>query len=311
MMFPRNRVIGLSISLLLVLSVLGACGPESTPLAAPSVSEIDAQPSTTITVGEEATLAVTASGTGLTFEWTAVKGQVSSSSPEVPSALYIAPDSPGSDTVTVKVTSGDNSTFRSITFNVIPRPTEVPTQTPTPAPTATPTLGPTSTPTITPTPVPPAIEIFPQSEQGQAWHWNNDGQFIPRYVENEACRHSGPYGLQVTYAMSGDENGGWGVHWTNAPTGSFNASAFSTFTFWVKGTSGGELFQIGLKDTGGREVKIESEDLVIVSAAEWRQVQAELSDFTDVNTASVENVNLGFNSDHGSGTICLDDFAFE
>jgi len=142
---------------------------------------------------------------------------------------------------------------------------------------------------------------------------NRGGELTYRYVESEGCRHSGAYGLQLTYAMSGEGNGGWGVHWDNTPTQNFDASGFSALIFWVKGTSGGETFQIGLKDTNERESKVESGPLVIVSASEWRQVNVSLSQFRDkgVNIASLRNVNLGFNSNHGSGTICIDDIAFE
>jgi hypothetical protein len=113
--------------------------------------------------------------------------------------------------------------------------------------------------------------------------------------------------------MSGAGNGGWGVQWANAPSERFDASAFADLTLWIKGTSGGEIFQIGLKDTDGNEVKVESEPLVVVSASEWRPVTVPLSRFSDegVNITSIENVNVGFNRDHGSGTICVDDVAFE
>jgi hypothetical protein len=113
--------------------------------------------------------------------------------------------------------------------------------------------------------------------------------------------------------MSGVENGGWGVHWTNTPTGHFDASGFSDLVFWVKGTTGGETLQIGLKGTNGQEVKVESGDLVVISASDWKPVTVPLNKFINggVNVDSVENVNFGFNRNHGSGIICIDDIAFE
>jgi hypothetical protein len=168
---------------------------------------------------------------------------------------------------------------------------------------------------LTPTPTPPLIEIFPQAEyDGEAFYWAAEGgELTHRYVESEGCRHSGPYGLRLTYAMSGTGNGGWGVHWAKAPLGGFNASGFSALVFSVKGTSGGETFQIGLKDTDKREIKVESDPLVVVSASDWKPVTVPLSRFSDegVNIASVENVSFTFNRDHGSGTVCIDDIAFE
>jgi hypothetical protein len=309
-MLSRYRVMGLLVSLVLVVGLLGACGPKPEP---PVVSEIDAQPtSTTIVEGETAVLTIRASGADLQSKWTAARGSLAS--PTTSSVIYTAPDSPGLDTVTVEVTSKGGSTVRSIIFEVVPPPPPIPTPTPTVAPKETPTTSPTATPTFTPTPVPPLTEIFPQGEYGEAFYWAaNGGEFTYRYVEFEGCRHSGPFGLQLAYTMSGEGNGGWGVHWVNTPAGRFDASGFSDLVFWVKGTSGGETFQIGLKDRSGREIKVESTPLVVVSASEWRPVTVLLSRFSDegVNIASVENVSFAFHRGHGSGTVCIDDIAFE
>jgi hypothetical protein len=157
-------------------------------------------------------------------------------------------------------------------------------------------------------------EIFPQVGQGEAFVFKNmGGELDARYIEADWCRHSGAFGLQLVYAMSGQGNGGWGVHWDNAPTKNLDASGFSALVLWVKGSSGSETFQIGLRDTDDREVKVESEPLVIVSASEWRQVKVELGHFRDngVNVASLRNLNFGFNRNHGSSIICIDDIAFE
>ena len=131
------------------------------------------------------------------------------------------------------------------------------------------------------------------------------------FVDTANCLHSGQYGLKLTYAMTGLGNGGWGVRWDQSPEGHFDASDFSFFEFWVKGASGGETFQIGLKDTNEIEVKVESTDLTVVSASEWRKVVVGLSKFSGVNTAIVENVNFGFNANHDQGTLCMDDMAFK
>jgi len=92
----------------------------------------------------------------------------------------------------------------------------------------------------------------------------------------------------------------------------FDASGFSALVFWVKGAAGGETFQIGLKDMAHKETLLDSQEYVVVSHLEWRQVNVPLSEFEarGVNLASLENVSLGFNRRHGSGTICVDDIAF-
>jgi hypothetical protein len=202
--------------------------------------------------------------------------------------------------------------------NVIPTPTIdlftqttpiQPSFTPSLEPTATATMTPTKTPTNTPPP-PPLTEIFPQVGGGEKFLFTNSGGSLTNtWATVETCIHSGFYGLQLSYDMKGAGNGGWGIQWDNAPEKHFDASMFHTLTFWVKGTNGGELFQISLKDTNGNEVKIESDTLLIVSS-DWMPVAVSFDKFSGVNTASIENVNFGFNKNHGTGTICVDDISF-
>jgi len=178
---------------------------------------------------------------------------------------------------------------------------------------ATATIAPTitATPTSTNTPLPPPlVEIFPQVDGGEKFVYiNNGGSLSDRFVPAENCVHFGSYGLQLSYDMKGDGNGGWGVQWNNAPAKYFDASSFSTFAFWVKGTYGGEIFQVSLKDTGGNEVKVESDTLLIVTT-DWILVKVPLGKFKGVNTTSIENVNFGFNKNHGTSSICIDDISF-
>jgi hypothetical protein len=133
------------------IGLLTAC---SQPVP-PEVEEISVNPGTEILTGGNASLIMNASGVDLTFEWTVSKGSLSST--DGPSVIYTAPDIPGADTVTVKITSNRQSVIRSTTFNVVEPST--PTVTPSPLPTSTPTPSETPTPTetLTPTltPLPP------------------------------------------------------------------------------------------------------------------------------------------------------------
>ncbi len=175
----------------------------------------------------------------------------------------------------------------------------------------TPPPSATDIPTATNTPLPPPlVEIFPQVSGGEKFVYiNNDGSLSDRFVPIKSCVHFGSYGLQLSYDMKGDSSGGWGVQWKNTPAKYFDFSGFSTLTFWVKGTYGGETFQVSLKDTEGNEVKVESDTLLIVTA-DWTLVKVHLNKFKGVNTASVENINFGFNKNHGTGSICIDDIFF-
>lgn len=200
-------------------------------------------------------------------------------------------------------------TMAAVLIVSTPSPTETLTATATSTPTFTPTPSPTVTPTNTPPP-PPLVEIFPQVDGGEEFVFINFGGLLTNeFVFAQNCAHSGPYGLRLTFDMKGEGNGGWGVHWDNAPAKHFNASGYTAFTFWVRGASGGETFQIGLADTGGKEVKVESKSLVVVSS-DWMMVTVPLDKFKGVNTTSVKNISFGFNRHHGTGSICVDDIAF-
>src|SRR5512136_2025022 len=91
-----QKIVLVGMGLLIVGCVLKVEPP--TPM-----SEIEAKPSTTILTGETASLTIGVSGTDLQFEWTVLKGSLSD--PSQPSVIYTAPDSPGPDTVTVKITN--------------------------------------------------------------------------------------------------------------------------------------------------------------------------------------------------------------
>ena len=114
------------------------------------------------------------------------------------------------------------------------------------------------------------------------------------------------------FAFIENGNGGWGVEWSQARSRSIDIRPYGSLSFWVKGTAPNG-FQIGLKDTGEHEVKVEAKIYVQVSPNAWHEVRVPLSAFANggVDLAALRNLNFGFNRDHGAGTICIDDIAFE
>ncbi|MFH1906485.1 MAG: carbohydrate binding domain-containing protein [Chloroflexota bacterium] len=208
---------------------------------------------------------------------------------------------------------GVRAVFPPATVTPSPYPSLTPTSTFTPSPTITPTLTITPTPSQTPTNTPlprPLVEIFPKAEYGKDFTYINFGGVLsPMYVTTNNCVHSGVYGIQLVYNMKGSGNGGWGVLWVDAPSGHFNAYGFPYLAFWIKGTSGGEKFQVGIKDTSGNEYKIESTTFIVVTK-DWIMATVRLSEFKSVNISSIANVNFGFNKNHGMGSICIDDIDF-
>jgi hypothetical protein len=178
---------------------------------------------------------------------------------------------------------------------------------PRPSPTATSSPNPDNA-----SPPLPLTEVFPQVGEGEEFLYINEDRpnaLEKQFVEDEECRHSGPYALKLIYRFTGGGNGGWGVSWRKTSAGSFNASEFSHLSIWVKGLTGKERFQVGLKDTRGRETKLESDSLV-VSISNWGRMAIPLNKFRDVDLSSIENINFGFNSNHGYGSICIDDVSF-
>jgi hypothetical protein len=130
-----------------------------------------------------------------------------------------------------------------------------------------------------------------------------------KFLTTPDCIHSGLYGLQLTYTMNRSGTAGWGVQWVNAPAGYFDALGFSALTFWVRGSSGSETFQVGLKDTGGNEVKLESDHVLGVSS-DWKPATIPLSAFKGVDPAHIEDISFDFTRVDGTGSLCIDDISF-
>lgn len=129
------------------------------------------------------------------------------------------------------------------------------------------------------------------------------------------CAYWGDYGLQIDFNMPPDPNGGqggfggWGVHWDFASNGSFDAAKYEFLTFWLK-TDIDANFQIGIKDTSDRQTKIELQDWAQVD--NWQLFRVPLSRFANdgVDLSQIKDINFGFNSTHGQGSVCIDNIAF-
>lgn len=165
-------------------------------------------------------------------------------------------------------------------------------------------------------------ELFPQAaDGGRQFLWANpdnsvkagfDGGCAKPRLTNLFGFFGDSSGLRLQYGVVPNmRDGGWGVHWDDAPTHDFDASAFTHFSFWVRGASGDELFEIGLKDTNSNETKIESKDWIVASdLRNGVEITIPLAEFRDVNKKSLNNVSFSFNSRHGSGSICVGSMAF-
>ncbi|MBL8024622.1 MAG: hypothetical protein JNK54_10160 [Elusimicrobia bacterium] len=98
--------------------------------------------------------------------------------------------------------------------------------------------------------------------------------------------------------------GGWGVGLKGA-----DVSGYRYLAFDLRGEEGGELFEVGLRDTKGQEKK-NSISLFVDTPKKWQRVYVPLSMFSGINLASLDNLNLGFGSKK-KGRIYMDNVTFE
>lgn len=161
---------------------------------------------------------------------------------------------------------------------------------------------------------PPLYAVFPQARgsEGRMFRYENAGGMVnAQFPDDPGChRPDRPAGLRLRWRMSGQQSGGWGVAWDGSNAGHLAGSRFSRVTLAVKGATGGETFEVGLKDTADNEDKVLSEEVEKVSTDEWRELAVPLERFEDVDLSSLENLSLGFSQRHGSGSLCIDEIVF-
>ncbi|MBK9952040.1 MAG: hypothetical protein IPP10_11105 [Candidatus Competibacteraceae bacterium] len=174
----------------------------------------------------------------------------------------------------------------------------------------------------TSSPVSLLAELFPQISGGKQFMWSDPNSALKAGFDSACARPNlrnafgllaVGSGLRLQYGLTPNlQSGGWGVHWASTPTKHFDASEFEAFSVWVRGGSGDESFEIGLKDTQGVEVKIESKDRVAADALKSGvEIVIPLSEFKGVNVRSLNNVSISFNEAHGSGGLCFNNLKFE
>jgi hypothetical protein len=123
----------------------------------------------------------------------------------------------------------------------------------------------------------------------------------------------GPYG-----------KGGWCGYYTALKRGEkyFDASAYTHLTFWVRGETGGERFQVGMADKQFGMVEDSVKARAIESylpskkiTTEWQKAMIPLNDmFVDYRLVDAISINFEadlFEDEQTSGVVYIDDLAFE
>jgi hypothetical protein len=319
--------------LFIVLSlILVGCGaPSTSSSGAPAPTfTLDVRPEKKVQVGKSIAIVANVEPLEkLTLTWSVSGtsgGSLNGTSGE--QVVYTAGPREGTDIVVAEGTTASGVPLKqTVVVTVVDEQAPLP-PTPTPEHVPTQSVAATSAPSSTPVApnqtdvvvsVPPLQEVFPQARDGEDWVWNTrEGEDLLKrqFARDEMCRHSGQYGVQLTYDLTNAENdnAGWGIHWAKTPAKSFDASLFNALTFLVKGTAPNG-FQVGLKDLSGFEVKIEARTLTDVNESNWSLVTVPLSKFTrdgtQIDTSKIENVSLGFDASHDSGSFCIDEIAFK
>ncbi|MEM7333132.1 MAG: carbohydrate binding domain-containing protein [Chloroflexota bacterium] len=214
-------------------------------------------------------------------------------------------------------------------------PTETPTNTPTIIPTDTPTTIPTNTPTLMPTAtatpsltatatlapacVPldnPGCLAFISSQlvsisESEVFYFplNQPDSFKVEYSSLDSVYLSAS--LKITFVpTSENRDGGWGVDFRNDQNQGYDFSNFDCLTFYYKGSSSGQQFQLKFKDEQGHEP--DNVTIVIPNHTSWSPFQIRLNqvNFPLVDFDEIVNLNFGFNDTFGSGMVYIDHIQF-
>lgn len=143
--------------------------------------------------------------------------------------------------------------------------------------------------------------------------WNGDGATIETIFNNNptVVYDGSGISLQLNYNVTLQPTSYAGF-WTGLYTQP-NMSAYAYVSFLVKGAVGGELFEVGLKDSTYTETKrLITNYLSKGVTTEWQRATIPLADFANVNVASLDNFSINFTNSIGSGqgTIYLDEIRF-
>jgi hypothetical protein len=124
----------------------------------------------------------------------------------------------------------------------------------------------------------------------------------------------GPYCLKLDYDVSSKDS--YSGYWTLL--GGENLSAYTSISFWVKGTAGRELFKVELKNNSSSAAVYITDYLDGGVTTIWQEVTIPFHNFVNINNWSgmtelvftFENSQSGTNGSPVQGTIYIDRISF-
>lgn len=157
----------------------------------------------------------------------------------------------------------------------------------------------------------PLLDVFPQfGFIARAPYTNHaPGAGLKATVcKARVCRHGGSYGLRLEYVMPRGTWGSYNVDWA----GKFGVSRASYLEVWVKGSRGGERFELVLWSTCKAGFPGRPESALISAGTGWERRRVALADFRAYSdVSSLCRLSIGFNDAiHPGGTVFIDDVAF-
>jgi hypothetical protein len=189
---------------------------------------------------------------------------------------------------------------------------------PTKKPTRVWTPVPSTTPQITQLPTEILSDIFSSNHigseigQSKALVQNNGNKLSSFDTEiTTACKHTGEYGIRLKYAIESEitdyDYGKWSIGVEGFPL--IDITNYEALEFWVKGTDGGERFEIWIANEYDAEMGVESTNYVEVSSTEWRKIHIPFSDYEN-SFSKIWSVDFYFYAASGTGSICIDNIVF-
>lgn len=133
-------------------------------------------------------------------------------------------------------------------------------------------------------------------------------------VADETCgvpHEASADGLNLEYVIGEGGFAGWGLHWDNSQSGHYDISDKSALIFWLRGTTGRETFQVALRHEEGDDIAVQIGSIITaLNTTAMEMVIIPLDQFAGLDKTSLAAMSIGFNPSHGSGSFCVDDFAF-
>lgn len=122
-------------------------------------------------------------------------------------------------------------------------------------------------------------------------------KFIEKDTENRC--------LQIKYDIVKEGWAGWGLGLQG-----FNAKGYNYISLKVKGETGGEVFEVGIKSKANNiEKKLNIKSYIDITT-DWQEVKIPFSDFVGVDFNSIDNINISFGDFSKKGVVYIDDIKF-